>query len=292
MQNNITHKNIDKENERSRIKNKIVKLLMYAVLIIFGVLNIYPLIWMLFTSFRTNREISRSTFALPTELHFENYVHAWKTANIGEYFINSVIVAVISIIITIFIGAMAAYVLAKFKFKSSGFIYALFIFGMIIPVHALLVPLFIQMRSLGLLNTRWALIMPYIAFGFPITVFILVSFMKAFPDDIEEAAVIDGCGIPRLFLQIILPMTRPAIATVTVLNFLTNWNEFSFALVLISNEKLKTLPIGLVNFVGGYSSDYSQMMAAMVIAVVPTIILYIFLQEYIIKGMTQGAVKD
>ncbi|OPJ54719.1 carbohydrate ABC transporter permease [Clostridium oryzae] len=269
-----------------------LRALFYIILILFGLLNIYPLIWMALTSFKTNQQISTNTFSLPTSFHFENYAHAWKTANIGTYFINSAFVAIISIIVTVLLGAMAAYILAKFKFKLRGFIYTLFMFGMLIPVHSLLVPLFIQMRFLHLLNTRWALIFPYVAFAFPITIFILESFMRAFPNDIEEAAVIDGCSIPRLFLKIILPMTRPAIATVVILDFLNNWNEFAFALVLVSNDKLKTLPIGLVNFIGGFSSDYAQMMAAMVISALPTIILYFFLQDYIIKGMTQGALKD
>lgn len=279
---------LDKEKQKKTIKN----ILLYIVLIIFGTLNIYPLIWMIMTSFKTNKEISAGTFAMPTSFNFQNYINAWKTAKMGTYFYNSIIITLISIILTIIVGTMASYIIARFKFKLNNFVYVIFVFGMLIPIHTVLVPLFIQIRSLNLYNTRSALIFPYIAFGLPTTIYILTSFIKAFPNEIEESAIIDGCSIPVLFVKIILPMCRPAIATVTILNFLNNWNEFAFALVLISKDKFKTLPIGLVNFVGAYTRDYSQMMSALTIAVIPTIIIYLLLQEYIIKGMTQGAIKE
>jgi raffinose/stachyose/melibiose transport system permease protein len=283
-------RDIQKKSNVKKKKNYNLSIL-YIVLTLFAVLNIYPLIWMVYTSFKTNKEISQSTFALPKSFHFENYINAWKTANVGTYFINSMFVSVVSIAITVLIGAMAAYILGRFKFKLNKTIHTIFVFGMLIPINSILVPLFIQMRGLHLLNTRWALIFPYVAFGLPITIYILTSFMKAFPTEVEEAAILDGCTVPQLFLRIILPMAKPAITTVVIMNFLTNWNEFSLALVLINDNKIKTLPIGLVNFAGAYTRDYAQMTAGLVISVIPIILIYIFLQENIIKGMTQGGVK-
>ncbi|MDK2811498.1 MAG: raffinose/stachyose/melibiose transport system permease protein [Petroclostridium sp.] len=273
------------------IRKMLTKISLYAVLFLFGITTLFPLIWMFYTSFKTNQQISLDTLALPTELHFENYVYAWETAKIGLYFFNSVFVSIAAIIMTIFIGSAAAFVLSKFKFKSRNLFYTSFIIGMLIPLQSVLVPLFIQMRSLGLLNSSWSLILSYTAFGLPITVFVLESFMRSFPNAIIEAAIIDGSSIPKLFYKIILPMSRPAIASVTILNFLNNWKEFSFALIFISQEDKKTLPLGLYNFLGAETSNYAALTAALTIASIPIIILYLFMQEQVINGMTAGAVK-
>ncbi len=267
------------------------KPVLYLILGFLSVITLYCLVWMFYTSFKSNQEISINIFALPTELHFENYVNAWQTAKIGVYLFNSVFVAVMAIILTVLFSAAAAFVLSKFSFRLQKLIYSLFIIGMLIPLQSVLVPLFIQMRNLDLLNTQWSLIFSYTAFGLPITIFILESFMRAFPDAVIEAAIMDGCTIPRLFVRIILPMTRPAIATVTILNFLNNWKEFSFALIFINDDIKKTLPLGLYNFLGAYSSNYAELMAALTISSIPVIVLYLILQEQVIHGMTSGAVK-
>ncbi|MDF2595992.1 MAG: sugar transporter permease [Clostridia bacterium] len=270
---------------------KINKALLTVVLSLASLTTLYPLAWMAYTSLKTNAEITLSTFSLPKALHFENYVNAWRTAKIGIYFFNSVFIAIVSIILTIVVGALAAFILAKFEFKLRKAIYSLFIVGMLIPMQSVLVPLFIQMRTLRLLDSPFSLILAYTAFGLPLTIFILESFIRAFPDSIIEAAIMDHCGMGKLFTQIILPMSRPALATVTILNFLNNWKEFSFALVFISSDDKKTLPLGLYNFIGAYSNNYAELMAAMMITSIPVIIIYLILQEQIINGMTAGAVK-
>lgn len=288
------------ESQNNKIKDKsksfvhlgkFKKTLLYIILGIFGFVALYPLIWMIYTSFKSNNDISISAFALPRKLHFENYLNAWETAKIGVYFFNSAFVSIISIIITILIGSSAAFILSKFEFKLRKFIYTLFIVGMLIPLQSVLVPLFIQMRALHLLDTEWSLILTYTAFGLPVTIFVLESFMRAFPDSIIEAAIMDGSSIPRVFFSIIIPMSRPAIATITILNFLNNWKEFSFALIFITSDIKKTLPLGLYNFLGAYTSDYAGLMAALVISSIPVVIMYLILQEQIINGMTAGAVK-
>lgn len=269
----------------------ISKIALYFVLGMASIITLYPLIWMLYTSLKSNKDISMSTFALPTTLHFENYASAWKQANIGTYFINSIIVSVTAIIFTVFIGAAAAFILSKFRFRMQKGVYSIFIVGMLIPLQSILVPLFIQMRTLRLLDSLWSLILTYTAFGLPITIFIMESFMRSFPDEILEASVIDGSPIYKMFLKIILPMTKPAIASVVILNFLNNWKEFSFALIFISVEQKKTLPLGLYNFLGAETSNYAGLMAALVISSIPVIAIYLLLQKQVIDGMTAGAVK-
>ncbi len=281
----------DRVEVGKQFRSRWEKPVLYLILGFLSVITLYCLVWMFYTSFKSNQEISINIFALPTELHFENYVNAWQTARIGVYLFNSVFVAVTAIILTVLFSAAAAFVLSKFSFRLQKLIYSLFIIGMLIPLQSVLVPLFIQMRNLDLLNTQWSLIFSYTAFGLPITIFILESFMRAFPDAVIEAAIMDGCTIPGLFVRIILPMTRPAIATVTILNFLNNWKEFSFALIFINDDIKKTLPLGLYNFLGAYSSNYAELMAALTISSIPVIVLYLILQEQVIHGMTSGAVK-
>jgi raffinose/stachyose/melibiose transport system permease protein len=263
----------------------------HAMLIPAAFISLFPLVWMAITSLKSNQEISFGSFSLPKQLHFENYVEAWNTANMSLYFSNSIIVTVVSIFLTILAGSLASFVLSKFKFRLRNFIYTIFIIGMLIPMQSILVPLFIQMRTLHLLDSLWSLILSYTAFGLPVAIFILESFMRVFPDEIMEAAILDGCTQLRIFSEVILPMSRPAVASVTILTFLNNWKEFSFALIFISEESKKTLPLGLYNFLGTETNNYAGLMAALIIATLPVFITYIFLQEQVIKGMTAGAVK-
>jgi len=284
-------KNVTAVNSQFNIRKWLKQPIIYLLLIVFSLINVYPIAWMVINSFKTEQEFSLDPFFLPETWRWENYVEAWQTANLGTYFFNSIFVAVTSVIITVLFGALASYFLARFTFKMNKLVYVLFIFGMIIPIHATLVPMFILMNKLGLLNTGWTLLFPYVAFNLPLTIFILTSFMKAFPKDIEESAVMDGCGVFRIFWSIILPMSRPAIATVTILNFIHCWNEFSFALVLINDASLKTIPLGLANFAGQYNTNYTGQMAGLTMVIIPTLLLYILLEKHIVKGMTAGAVK-
>jgi len=246
---------------------------------------------MAYSSFKSNPEIIQSSLSLPHTLHFENYVNAWNTANIGTYFFNSIFVSILSIILTVVLGSAAAFVLAKFSFKLRGTIMLLFTIGMLIPLQAVLVPLFSQMREIHLLDTPWSLIIVYTAFGLPLSIFLMESFMESFPDSIIEAALIDGSSVLRIFTVLVMPLTKPVIATVTILTFLNNWKEFSFALVFINSENLKTLPLGLYNFLGAYTADYAGLMAALMIATIPTFVLYLILKDQVIDGMTAGAIK-
>ncbi len=265
--------------------------IIYAILILFSVVNIYPILWMVINSLKSEQEFSIDKIGLPDELVFQNYVDAWNTANFSGFFFNSVVVSVIAVIITVLSGALAAYFLSRFTFKMNKLLYGFFIFGLLVPIHATLIPMFLLMQNLGLLNTRISLVFPYVAFNMPVTIFLLVSFMKSFPKDIEESAIMDGASIFRIFWSIILPMTKPAIATVTILAFINNWNEFVFALVLVNDPALQTLPLGLQNFAGQYSTNYVAQMSGLTMALIPILIVFLFLEKEIVKGMTAGAVK-
>jgi len=246
---------------------------------------------MVMTSIKTNQEILFGSFAFPKQIHWQNYLEAWETANMRVYFLNSIVVTAVSILLTVLVSSLMSFILAKFRFRLRNALYSLFIIGMLVPLQSILVPLFLQMRALHLLDSRWSLILSYTAFGLPVAIFILESFVRVFPDEILEAGILDGCSPLRIFLQIILPMSRPAVASVIILSFLNNWKEFAFALIFISEETKKTLPLGLYNFLGTETNNYAGLMAALVIATVPVFIMYVFLQEQVIKGMTAGAVK-
>ncbi|ADU31411.1 carbohydrate ABC transporter permease [Evansella cellulosilytica] len=279
------------QSEKARKKKNLKRILIYGILIGFTVVNSYPILWMVMNSFKSRQEFALNPFGLPTEWIFTNYAEAWVTANINTYFFNSVFVGLVAVIIAIFTGALASFFLSRFDFKGKKLLYVFFVIGLLVPIHATLVPMFILMQNIGLINTRWALIFPYVAFNLPITIFLLTSFMSTFPKEIEESAIMDGCGVFRVFWSIILPMTRPAIATAVILNFINNWNEFAFALVLINDDQLRTLPLGLANFAGEYATNYVAQMSGLTIVLIPTILFYLVMEKQIVQGMTQGAVK-
>ncbi|GGJ58620.1 carbohydrate ABC transporter permease [Virgibacillus salexigens] len=280
---------------RSKLKlyprRSIKKTSIYLILFLFALVNAYPILWMMINSFKSEQEFLTNQLGFPHTFVLENYVNAWETANLGVLFGNSIFICITATLITVLFGALASFFLARFTFKMSKLVYTFFIFGMLIPIHATLVPMFILMRDLGLLDTPITLLFPYIAFHLPITIFLLTSFMKAFPKDIEESAIMDGCGVFRIFWSIILPMSRPALATVVILNFIYNWNEFSFALVLINDPAFQTLPLGLASFAGQFTTNYGAQMAGLTMSLIPIVVFYLFLEKEIVKGMTAGAVK-
>lgn len=274
------------------LKRNLKETIIYIVLIIYAIVNVYPIIWMGINSFKSEQEFTVNQFGFPNEFVLENYENAWEIANLGVLFKNSIFITLTATFITVFLGALVAYFLSRFEFKLNKWLYTFFTFGLLLPIHATLVPMFILMKNLDLLNRPYTLLFPYIAFHLPITIFILTSFMKSFPKSIEESAMMDGCGIFRRFWSIILPMSRPALATVIILNFIYNWNEFSFALVLINNPEYQTLPLGLASFAGQFTTNYGAQMAGLTMSIIPIIIFYLIFEKNIVKGMTAGAVKD
>lgn len=263
----------------------------FLIFIIVALINIYPMVFSIFSSFKGNLEIFSSFTALPKKLRIENYLTAWNVGNIGRYFLNTIILAVGTLAISGLFGAMASYVLAKFKFRGKSKIYLLFISGMMIPIQAVLIPLSYIFGKLGIMNNYPVLILLYAAFCFPMTILILTGFMNGIPTELEEAMVIDGANIYQVFFKMILPLSVPGIVSVSIFNFIQVWNNLLFPLIFISDKDKGTISMGLLAFFGEYSTDYSSSMAGICLTTIPVIIAYIFFQEKIENGLMSGAVK-
>ena len=277
-----------------RIKNTqktIGSVVVNAILWLFSFTCVFPIFWMLYSSIKSQKEFALNSVGLPTELHFENFAIAIEEGKLGTYFMNSLVNTVITVVFAIVLAFFIGYCLSRFKFKGRNVLYYFFLAGMLIPIYALLIPIFLEFKSIGLINKRISLILPYIAFAMPVGVFLIESFVKGIPVDMEEAACIDGSGFLRTTFSIIMPMCMPVLSTISILTFLGTWNEFPLALVLVRSTRLKTIPIGLTNFIGTYTVDYPLMFAAMVISTLPVIIVYLIFFNRIMEGMVSGAVK-
>lgn len=254
---------------------------------------LYPFLFVLFSSVKTsNQEIAANPFGLPGAIQWENYVNAWVNAKISTYFLNSLYIGILSACLTILFAAMMAFAISRMRYnRMSALLFQLVLLGMLIPNNALLLPIYGMMRQLDILDTHLALIVPYTANAIPFSVIIMTAFMRSLPGEIEEAAVMDGLRPAGLFAKIIIPLTIPAIVTIFIINFLGNWNEFLLANYFLSDDALKTLPVGMVGFRDAYNTNYAQMSAGIVFSVLPVIIIYAILQEKIIEGVTAGSVK-
>ncbi|WP_230855057.1 carbohydrate ABC transporter permease [Arthrobacter terrae] len=263
------------------------------MLLIWSLIVILPLLWTLMTSFKTTREIFASPFSLPEQWNFDNYVSAWTTAGIGSYFVNTIIVVGFALVIVMVLGAMCAYVLARFKFPGSRGIYYLMLAGLTFPIFLAIVPLFFILKNIGLLNTLPGLIIVYVAFALPFTVFFLFSFFKTLPDEIGEAAAIDGAGEWRTFFQVMLPMAKPGLASVLIFNFLGLWNQFLIPVALNTNVGHYVLSQGMAAFASqaGYAVNFGALFAAVVITVVPVLIVYIIFQRQLQGSVSAGTNK-
>lgn len=273
--------------------DRVVGTASHTVLIIWSIVVVVPLLWTVMSSFKTSSEIFASPFALPSSWSFDNYVNAWTTAGIGSFFVNSIIVVFGALIVTMLFGSMCAYVLARFRFFGSRAIYYLMLAGLTFPVFLAIVPLFFVLRSLGLLNTLPGLILTYAAFAFPFTVFFLFSFFKSLSGSIAEAAALDGAGEWRTFFQVMLPMARPGLATVAILNFVGLWNQFLLPVALNTDPQNYVLTQGMASFASqaGYSVDFGALFAASVITVVPVLIVYLIFQRQLQGSVSQGTDK-
>lgn len=273
--------------------DKAVTGVAHTILVIWSLLVIVPLIWVIVSSFKTSSEIFASPFALPKHWNFTNYVNAWTTARIGSFFLNSVIVVFGALILTMAFGSMSAYVLARFSFPGSRLLYYLMLAGLTFPVFLAIVPLFFVLRGIGLLNTLPGLILTYAAFAFPFTVFFLYAFFRSLSKSIAEAAAMDGAGEWRTFFQIMLPMARPGLSTVAILNFVGLWNQFLLPVALNPNPDNYVLTQGMASFASqaGYSVDFGALFAAVVITVVPVLIVYLIFQRQLQGSVSQGTNK-
>ncbi|MCI6331618.1 MAG: carbohydrate ABC transporter permease [Lachnospiraceae bacterium] len=284
-------KNKDVTISATSTKSKVVQVIIYVFLTLLAVLYIAPLLWVVITSLKDDSTLMLSPWAMPDKLMFENYTFAWTAGNLGRATLNSFIVCTITLILSMLFGAMAAYAIAILRWKLAKLTLTYFLIGMMVPVHCVLIPLFIQFSKLKMSNSLIGIIIPYITFSLPITIYILVGFFEGIPRELFESACIDGCSVYKMFGTVALPLAKTGFMVTGLMSFVNNWNELLLAMVFISNEAKKTLPVSLTKFVGPYNTNYCQMFAAIVLAIIPTIIVYCMFSNQIVDGLTQGAVK-
>lgn len=284
----------NKENSKyvvSKVKRVSAAVICNAFCWILSLSCIVPVVWMIYSSLKTDKEFALNILALPKDPQWGNYAKAFVAGNMGTYAINSLMNSVLTAIFTLVLAFVIGYCLSRFRFKGRNAVYFLFMAGMLIPIYALLLPVFIEFKYLHLLNKAFTLLLPYISFALPVSIFLIESYVEGIPVELEEASYIDGCGTVRSMFTIILPVCKPVLATSAILTFLNTWNEFPLALVLISNNAYKTIPIGLTFFRGAYATSYPLLFAALTIASLPVIIIYLFFGKQIMGGMVSGAVK-
>ena len=272
--------------------------LIFAVLCGYLLWVVYPVFWVAYSSLKPDAEIFRDAFALPPAggVAWENYARAWREARFGDYFFNSVLVTSVSVAGIVLFGAMAAYALSRFYHPLGKVTYGLFLAGLMIPVQLSIVPLFFELRALGLLDSRAGLILVYTANGLPFSIFILAGFFRALPASLYEAAVVDGCSEAGAFWRVMLPLARPGLVTVAIFQFIGIWKEYFFAFMFTSgggDGAARTLPLGLANLslTAQYRGEYGSLFAGVVVVTLPILVLYLFLQRQLVKGITAGALK-
>ncbi len=283
---------------------KIERIFIYLLLTLLAVTILVPVAWVLMASVKENSEFYGNPWTLPKGLHFQNFADAWQTANMGEYMLNSVIVTALALVLLVVIALPAAYVLARFQFKSRAVWNTLFMAGLFINVNYIVVPIFLMLNNGDIylrktfgapffLNNLFVLALVYAATALPFTIYLLTGYFKSLARDYEEAAYVDGAGYFYTMIKVIIPMAKPSIITVILFNFLAFWNEYIISMTLLTNPELKTLPVGLMNLMAAQRSavQYGQLYAGLVIVMMPTLILYMCVQKKLTQGMTLGGLK-
>ena len=282
---------LDFRFQRARPLRNIFLAVILCFMVIYCIIIFYPLFNMVTSSLKTTREIFQNPFGLPKDLQLNNYKVVWVDRGFARYFLNSIIVTGVAMICVIIIGSMASFGVSRYKYKLRTWIYMLFLSGIMLPLKAAIIPLFILIKRLNLMDSHLSIILIFIAMGLPSTVFILSGFMKTVPMELEYAAKIDGCNDWMIYRRIVMPITKSAIALVTIYNAVPIWNDFFFPLVFIQTNKLKTVPLGLTGFFSQYSTNWSLLFTGLSIAILPMLFLYISMSKYFIRGMTAGAIK-
>lgn len=272
--------------------SKVGKIVLWVVLILIAVIQIFPLIWLIDFSLASSTEMFTSgLLIIPEKIQWGNYVKAFVDGHFLLYLKNSVLINGLAVLLVLLVSIMAAFACRRMRWRLSGFVKTLLLMGMMIPIHATLLPNYKIYSRLDLTDTIFALLIPYVAFSLPQGLFLMTSFMESIPVELEEAAVVDGCGIYRILFQIITPMLKSSIATVSIMTFLNNWNEFMMASTYLSSPTWKTLPFSVLEFTGQYSSNYAVQFAVMALTAAPAVIVYVLLNKHITKGVAMGAVK-
>ncbi|MDR2657571.1 MAG: carbohydrate ABC transporter permease [Oscillospiraceae bacterium] len=270
----------------------ISKTVLYTLLSVWALIQVFPLYWMFVFSLKTNQEIfGNNSIGLPVHWMWSNYADVIQNAHMATYFLNSVIVTTATIGFVSAIGLMATYALTRMVWRGREIVRSFLMLGLAIPIHAALLPVFLMLRDLKLLNTHWALILPYAAFSLSMAILVFGGFMTSLPRELEEAACIDGCGVYGIFLRIISPLMAPAVSVVAIFTFLQAWNELLFASTYATRWQYRTITVGIMELSGQYRTEWGPIGAGLAIATLPTLILYIFLSEKVQKSLVIGAVK-
>ncbi len=274
-----------------KIKDGLVRSLLYITLIIYALSIFFPILLMLLTSLKGNREIFTNPYGLPHIFNLDNYIKLIKISNYLVYFKNSIIVAVTSIFLILIFSSLASFVIAKYKFTGNRFLYFYFIAGLIIPIKLGTIGILKTMITLHLFDHIASLVIVNVAMGIPFGVFVLTDFIRMIPEELSNSARIDGCSEPKIFYKIILPLIRPALAAVAIINFIPIWNDFWFPLILIRSDHMKTIPLATALLYGQYETNYGLIFAVLSMASLPVIIFYLILSRQFIKGLSSGALK-
>ena len=275
----------------SRAAGGIPRLVVSIGLLLLALVFFFPMIWMVLSNFKTNRAIFRAPFDLPTSIDFGKWAKAWEVGQIGQYALNSAIVTAVSVALILGLGAAAAFAFSRYRFRGRSALLSLFALGLLLPLQSYFIAQSRLFTDFAITDTRQALIIPYTAMGLPLAIYLLKVYMDALPEELWDAARIDGAGDLRVFRSLALPLLRPGLATVAIFSALSSWNEFLLALLYIQDDSLKTIPTGLLAFSTRYVTDYSLLFSALSIVTLPMIAVYVAFNRHIVEGITAGSVK-
>lgn len=280
-----------KPSSHLAIGNQKTLILVYVALVFCALVVILPVVWLLLCSLKTHQDLTSNTWGLPKQWMFSNYAEAWERSRISTYLFNSLYTTVLAIAITIIAVCPVSFILAKFDFRVNRLVYYFAIAGMMIPIHSAIIPIYMMVGEMNAYNSLSMLSVVYGAFRIPVSIFIMESFIRVLPKELDECAFIDGCSVPKLFFKIIMPLSKDGIVTISVLTVLACWNELLVAMLVLNQTMKKTLPIGLMGFLAEYTSEYTKLAAGVMIAIIPGILFYAFASNKIEKGMVAGAIK-
>lgn len=271
---------------------KLKRLIANTLLMALAITVLYPLAWTIMSSIRNPQEFFLNPWGLPSSIEFSVYSKVWHEFNVGHALFNSLTISILTVLLSLVLSLTASFAIARMRWRFSNVVLGFLLAGLMIPGHSTIIPLYLSLIPvIEAVGAKNAILIPYVAGTLPISVFIISSYMRSLPSSVVEAAIIDGCNIFQLFLRIIVPMSLPAVASVTIFNFLGVWNELMLALVFLTKNTEQTLPLALLRFSGRFGTQWSETLATVSIAVLPSILLYVILQERLIKGMTAGSVK-
>lgn len=274
------------------LENIIKRFIYHAVMVAVAATCMFPIAWMVSCSFKTQEEIFSSMSLIPSSFRWQNYVEAWTREGFGIYFLNSAIYTIAGVAGIIIVAALAAYAFSRMKFPGKDVLFYVMIASLMVPIPGSFVPLYVVLKNLGLLDTRLGIILPYINGGLAFAIFLLRTFFDEMPKDLEDAARIDGANKLRIFIHVAMPIARPALAVVVIFNFLGIWNEFILANIVFNNPEYMPIQVGLFKFQGSFMTEYPLLMAGLVIASIPVLVVYFLMQKHIISGITSGAIKS